>query len=198
MPPKKASSRGKTPSRKSLAKVKRPAVRRSASKRHLLARFSRWLDTVSPTSIFIIGLFSVATSIVHSLFIDIGSWYATLPKPGIDLNGWIFETALTIIFICATASAVVAWSIPSRGRAFIMWLFVLLGMVQMMWSMFFFGLHVMPMSFFTMVSMWILLWILILLLLRRSKLSAALLFPYLVWSTFMITFNGLIALNVLT
>lgn len=203
MPSKKASSTStrnassKKVTKKSAASSRKKPTRRAAKSRTLSARFSSWLDTISPASVLGIGLCIVILSIIHSLFIDLGDWYASLPKPSIEANGWIFEFALTGVFAFATAAVVILWNIRTRGKAFLMWLFFLLGMVHVMWSMFFFGLHAVQFAFFDIVVLWILLWTVVLLAWRRSKVAAFFLLPYLGWVTFVAVFNGLIVLHYL-
>lgn len=197
MPLKKASSARKTSIRKNAALSSKKTTRRVTKSRTFSHRFSLWLDTISPASVLGIGLCVVILSIVHSLFIDIGDWYASLPKPSIEANDWIFEFALTGVFAFATTAVVMLWNLRIPGRAFLMWLFILAGLVHVMWSMFFFGLHAIEVSLIDIIALWILLWTIILLSWRRSKIAAILLLPYLGWATFVAVFNGLIVLNYL-
>lgn len=197
MPPKKAPSPRKTSAKKAALQSSKKTVRRAPASRSLSARFSAWLDTISPASVLGIGLCVVVFSIIHSLFVDLGDWYSSLSKPSIEVNGWIFEFVLTGVFAFATTSIVILWNVRTRGRAFLMWLFVLLGMVHVMWSMFFFGLHATQIALIDIVALWILLWTIILLAWRRSKFAAFFLLPYLGWVTFVTVFNGLIVLNYL-
>ena len=154
-------------------------------------RFSQWIDTVSPTSILAIGLCVVVISIIHSLFVDIGYWYTPFSILSANVASWIFEFLLTGIFALATFSIVLVWNIPARGRAFIMWLFVLAGMLQIMWSMFFFALHLAQISFVDIVALWMLVVALVLLCWKRSRMASVMLLPYLAWITFVGVLNAL-------
>lgn len=196
MPSQKASSPRKTSSKKRAApavKAKRATSRRALAPRQLSVsmRFSQWIDTVSPTSILAIGLCVVVISIIHSLFVDIGYWYTPFSILSANVASWIFEFLLTGIFALATFSIVLVWNIPARGRAFIMWLFVLAGMLQIMWSMFFFALHLAQISFVDIVALWMLVVALVLLCWKRSRMASVMLLPYLAWITFVGVLNAL-------
>lgn len=198
MPPKRASSRSVPAKKTSVPTSRKPRTRSVKPKKGFVSRVSDWLDSISPTSILGIGLCVVTLSIVHSLFLDVGDWYFSILRPdfGFEFNArWLFEYLLTGIFALATFSIVTLWNIRSPGRAFLMWLFVLMGMLHLMWSMFFFGLHVLQVAFVDMMALWILTWIIILLAFRRSKTAALMLVPYLLWVTFVGVFNGFVAFS---
>lgn len=202
MPSQKASSPQKTSPKKRVAtsvKSKRPSSKRTPASRNLRVseRFSQWVDTISPTSILAVGLCVVGVSIIHSLFVDIGDWYASFPMVNANIASWFFEFFLTGIFALVTFSIVLIWNIPARGRAFLTWLFVLAGMLQVMWSMFFFALHLVQIAFISIMALWILVTVLVLLTWKRSRIASLMLMPYLAWVTFVGIFNGLVAFQFL-
>ncbi len=153
-------------------------------------RFMSWLNTISPSSILIVGFCVVSISIIHTLFVDISDWYWSLPQPEIQATDWLFEFGLTGVFALVTASIVILWNIPKPGRIFMMWLFILAGMLHIMWNMFFFGLHLVEVSFVDGIALMVLMLAIIMLAWRRSKPAALLLVPYLWWVMFILFFNG--------
>ncbi len=179
MPPRKATPKPRTTRRASRAKT--PTLR---------VRFMSWLNTISPSSILIVGFCVVSISIIHTLFVDISDWYWSLPQPEIQATDWLFEFGLTGVFALVTASIVILWNIPKPGRIFMMWLFILAGMLHIMWNMFFFGLHLVEASFVDGIALMVLMLAIIMLAWRRSKPAALLLVPYLWWVMFILFFNG--------
>lgn len=152
--------------------------------------FLSWLDGVSPLSILAIGFCVVAVSIVSSLFVDMYQWYTSVPLFVVNFSSWMFGYLLSIIFALVTASIVILWNVRYSGRAFLMWLFVLIGMLHVMWNMFFFGLQAVNVSVFVGLALWFAVWVVFFLAWRRSVVSAFLLLPYLSWVTFVVAFSG--------
>lgn len=195
MPSKKASSRSKISLKKASPKKASSKVSSKKASPGAFSRFSRWLDSISPTSILAIGLCVLSLSVVHALFIDLGSWYSSLFRSNFDLPVWFFDIALTGVFTLLTISLVLIWNIKTAGRTFIIWLFLLLGMFHVAWSMLFFGFHMVSTAFLDTIAIWTLLWIIIPLVWRRSKTASLLLVPYVAWIALLGVFNGLIAFH---
>lgn len=189
MPSKKATPKSRTAS-KAVSTHRSSRAKTSSRRPTLRARFTNWLNTISPSSILVVGFCVVSISIIHTLFVDISDWYWSLPQPEIQATAWFFEFGLTGVFALLTASIVILWNIPRPGRIFLMWLFVLAGMLHIMWNMFFFGLHLVEVSFVDGIALMVLMLAIIMLAWRRSKPAALLLIPYLWWVMFILFFNG--------
>lgn len=194
MPSKKTSSAPKKGlvTKKSSQKNLRVPKKRSSlapSRASLWTQFSRWLDTISPTSILVIGLFVVTFSVVTTFFVDVSGWYWSLPRPEIMATGWIFQFGLTGVFALLTVSLIILWNARTPGRSFLVWLFVLMGMLHLMWNMFFFALHMTYVSLVISLALLLLVLGLIALVLRRSQIAAIFLVPYFSWVLFLLFFN---------
>lgn len=76
-------------------------------------------------------------------------WYHSLVRPAIVPPDWAFGPAWTVFFVLMTAAAWVAWrrlGWPAARVPMIFWVVQLL--FNFLWSAVFFGLHMIPASFF--------------------------------------------------
>ena len=112
-------------------------------------------------------------------------WYDDLAKPAFNPPGWIFGPVWTTLYILM---GIAAWRVslapPSPLRRSALIVFVAQLALNAAWSGIFFGLHEIGWALVELAVLWVLILATIVLFARLSKLSAALLLPYLGWATF--------------
>lgn len=116
---------------------------------------------------------------------DLGPWYQSLAKPDWNPPDAAFGAIWTIVFALTAAAGVAAWrAAPSSAIAdMIVGLFALNGFLNVLWSLLFFRMQRPDWAFGELVLLWLSVAALIYFCSRLSRLSAALLAPYLVWVT---------------
>ncbi len=122
---------------------------------------------------------------------DIGPWYQSLAKPDWQPPDWLFGPVWTTIFALAALSGVIAWrNAPTRPtRDWIVILFTLNGFLNLLWSLFFFRLQRPDWALVEVGLLWLSVALLMVSLARISRLSSALLLPYLAWVSFAAALN---------
>ena len=111
-----------------------------------------------------------------------GAWYRTLRKPAWTPPDWLFPVAWTVIFACATLSAVQAWrATDGPMRDAVVGLFAANGFLNVLWSLLFFRLQRPDWAVIEVAVLWLSIAALIGLLWGRSRAAALLLVPYLLW-----------------
>jgi tryptophan-rich sensory protein len=114
-----------------------------------------------------------------------GGWYAQLQKPAWNPPAWIFGPVWTVLYVLM---AVAAWSVWRRGgcREQRLALGLFLGQLALnaLWTPLFFGLHRPDLALVDLVLLWFLLAATIAAFARVRRSAAALLLPYLAWSSF--------------
>lgn len=122
-----------------------------------------------------------------ALLTDIGPWYYALREPPWKPPDWLFGPAWTFIFACAALSGYLCWvkSPPySPNAARVLALFTINGVLNIAWSLLFFRLHRLDWALLEVVLLWLSIAALVVLTARASKVSSALLLPYLLWVSF--------------
>lgn len=114
---------------------------------------------------------------------DLGPWYASLAQPDWAPPRAAFGIIWTTIFALVALSAVSAWRAAPDNRAgdWIVGLFALNGFLNLLWSFLFFRLQRPDWAGYEVVLLWLSILVLIIACGRRSRLSALLLLPYLIW-----------------
>lgn len=122
---------------------------------------------------------------------DLGPWYQALAKPGWNPPDAIFPMGWTLIYALITMAAVTAWrAAPTAAVAeWMIGLFALNGFLNITWSLIFFRMQRPDWAFIEVVALWLSILALILYCGRFSRLSAALLVPYLAWVSFAAALN---------
>jgi tryptophan-rich sensory protein len=115
------------------------------------------------------------------------SWYRELVKPPGTPPSWVFGPVWSVLYLMmGTALGRLihrrAW--PAVG------IFGFQMMLNLAWTPVFFGAHRIGTALFVIVSMWLGLWVTILLARRSDSLSAGLLVPYLVWVSYATYLNA--------
>jgi tryptophan-rich sensory protein len=131
-------------------------------------------------------------------------WYDELNKPFFTPPNWLFGPAWSILYILMGGSLAIIWQIVSVSRYPTIKKFAKRGIViflihlifNLIWSPIFFNLH---MTGLALVVIFIILAFIIILIrhfYRLDRLSAFLLFPYLLWVSFATALNlAIVVLN---
>lgn len=116
---------------------------------------------------------------------EIGPWYRALAKPSWTPADWVFPVAWTLIYMFATAAAVIAWR-RARTRETAEWLiglFALNGFLNIAWSFLFFKFERPDYALAEVALLWLSIAGLIAFTRRFAPRAAVLLLPYLAWVT---------------
>jgi tryptophan-rich sensory protein len=144
---------------------------------------------------------AVAVAGLGALTTDIGPWYTRLEEPAWKPPDLLFGPAWTLIFACAAAAGVIAWSrrrpaprqqdaaIDQRAREWMLAAFALNATLNLVWSLLFFRLHRPDWALVEVAALWLSIVLLIVLVGRRSAPAAWLLAPYLAWVSFAALLN---------
>lgn len=113
-------------------------------------------------------------------------WYITLTKPPGTPPNWLFPPVWTVLYIMVGVSAWLVWWRAPQGRgqraALMLWGWQLL--LNAAWSPAFFGMHSPLLGLLVIVPMLILIGITIVAFMRLHRGAAALLVPYLCFSSY--------------
>lgn len=124
--------------------------------------------------------------------------FQNIQKPPLSPPGWVFPIVWTILFILmGTASFLVLESgkKTSAVRTALTLYGVQLG-ANFLWTLVFFGLGAYWFSFFWLLLLWLLIWIVRYLFSGLNSFAGLLLLPYLIWVTFAGYLNlGIAVLN---
>jgi tryptophan-rich sensory protein len=126
-------------------------------------------------------------------------WFATLAKPWFAPPNWLFAPAWTVLYILMGAASFLIYQkreIDPRADGALK-VYGLQLFLNLLWSVIFFGLRSITGGFIVIV----LLWVLIVVTIRRfhtiSPAAGMLLVPYIAWVTFAAILNfGILQLNV--
>ncbi len=124
---------------------------------------------------------------------NINTWYATIAKPSFNPPGWIFGPVWTILFILMGISLYLVWDSKIEKRK-AMTFFGIQMILNVSWSILFFGLQS-PLA--AAIEIFFLIAFIILTMkefFRINKVSAYLLLPYLLWTSFASILNITIVL----
>jgi tryptophan-rich sensory protein len=120
-----------------------------------------------------------------ALSTDLGPWYRSLVQPAWKPPDVLFGPVWTTIYALAAIAGVRAWRRASGpAREWLIALFAFNAFVNVMWSLLFFRLRRPDWALAEVAILWLSIAVLIAVLARHSRLSAALLVPYLAWVTF--------------
>jgi len=125
-------------------------------------------------------------AILGGTITDLGPWYQSLERPAWQPPDWLFGPAWTTIFGLAAISAAIAWhrAPTQKTRDWIVILFLLNGFLNLLWSLLFFRVQRPDWALLEVGLLWLSILLLMISLMRLSRLSSLLLLPYLAWVTF--------------
>ncbi|MGQ9542593.1 MAG: TspO/MBR family protein [Candidatus Bathyarchaeia archaeon] len=126
---------------------------------------------------FIILVYLIGLS--GSVFTDAGAWYQGLRKPFFTPPGWVISAVWNVLFLLIGLSGGFMY-FQSERRSYFIFYGVNLAL-NFLWSPIFFWLKNPALAFIELVFLWMTILALIFLALKRSRVAAYLLIPYLVW-----------------
>lgn len=130
--------------------------------------------------------FCQAAGAIGSIFTtsSIPSWYAFLAKPFFNPPTWVFAPAWIILYSLMGVSLYLVWVSKSKLRKEAVKIFVLQLILNSAWSIIFFGLKLPGVAFVEIIILWLLILATIVKFYKINKLSAYLLIPYILWTSF--------------
>jgi translocator protein len=131
------------------------------------------------------ALAALGVAMLGMTLTELGPWYRSLRLPAWTPPDPVFGAAWTFIFALAAMSAALAWRAAETRRSAetLVGLFALNGFLNILWSLLFFRLHRPDWAMGELVLLWMSILLLMIVCGRRSRVSAALLLPYLAWVT---------------
>jgi translocator protein len=152
----------------------------------------RWKPVV------VAAMAAASVAALGAVMTDLGHWYINLKRPSWQPPDWLFGPAWTLIFGLCAMSGYLAWrNAPNRGgRDGIIALFALNGFLNVLWSTLFFRLKRPDWALPEAALLWLSILLMIFALARYSRMSSALLLPYLAWVSFATVLNwSIVRLN---
>ncbi len=114
-----------------------------------------------------------------------GAFYAELVRPSWAPPGWLFGPVWSVLYVLMGLSAWLVWRVSGfAGAKFALFVFALQLAANALWTWLFFVWHLGGLAFAEILLLWVLIAVTIGLFWRVSRLSAALLVPYLAWVSF--------------
>jgi translocator protein len=137
------------------------------------------------------GIWVFVVAIVGGLLTEIGPWYYALKQPSWKPPDWAFGVIWTIIFVLSAIAWVKAYDLSSNTQEIIILatLFIVNGVLNALWSLLYFKLHRPDWSLIEAFFLWFSVLLIILVMLRISKVAALLMLPYLIWVSCAIALN---------
>jgi benzodiazapine receptor len=123
---------------------------------------------------------------------SVRTWYPTLRKPSFNPPGWVFGPVWTALYLLMGVAMHLVWSASGRsaGRGRAVWLWVTQLGLNLLWSLIFFGRRSVAAAFVEILVLWVAIAATIREFAVRRPLAAALMLPYLGWTTFAAVLNG--------
>jgi benzodiazapine receptor len=123
---------------------------------------------------------------------SVRTWYPTLRKPPFNPPGWVFGPVWTVLYVLMGVAIYLVWTgarRPSgRGRVVAWWSAQLL--LNLLWSLVFFGRRAIGPAFGEILVLWLAIAATIRAASAQRPAAAALLLPYLGWTSFAAVLNG--------
>lgn len=141
----------------------------------------------APLAVGAVGGFATASSV--------STWYPTLTKPAWTPPGWVFGPVWTLLYLMMGLASWLVWRKRAENetqvRGALGWYGLQLGL-NLGWSLIFFGLRQIGLALIEIVVLWSTLLITVIKFGRIRRDAAALLLPYLLWTTFATALNAAI------
>lgn len=139
-----------------------------------------WLKLLSS-----IGFCQVAGAI-GSIFTAsaIPFWYASLAKPFFNPPAWVFAPAWITLYSLMGISLYLVWISKTKLKREAIKIFTLQLVFNSLWSIIFFGLRLPAIAFIEIIILWFLILATIIKFYKINKISAYLLIPYILWTSF--------------
>lgn len=121
---------------------------------------------------------------------SVGGWYQTLAKPAWNPPDWVFGPVWTLLYFLMGVAAWLVWRRSGWTEA--RWALLLFGVqlaLNVIWSGLFFAAQAPGWAFAELLVLWIAIAATLAAFARRSRVAAALMAPYLAWTTFAAALN---------
>lgn len=146
-------------------------------------------------AVLVAALAALTVAVLGGLSTDIGAWYAGLRQPPWKPPDAWFGPAWTFIYACTAAAGALAWlrlrePRHDAARLGLLAAFAANGCLNVLWSLLFFRLRRPDWALLEVGALWLSILLLVVLVVRHSRLAAWLLLPYLVWVSFAATLNA--------
>lgn len=128
----------------------------------------------------------------------ITTWYVTLHKPFFTPPNWLFGPVWSVLYLLMGISFYLVWEkgIKSKSAVYAVKVFLVQLVLNYFWSVAFFALHNPHLAFLVILCLWGAIFYTICLFMKRSKVAAFLLYPYIFWVSFALLLNlFIVALN---
>lgn len=121
-------------------------------------------------------------------------WYHSLNQPVIHPPDWVFAPVWSILYILMFISLFLFLEAEkendrSEDKAAALAIFIIQLLLNLSWSPVFFGLKNIEAALIILVMLWIFTVVVIVMFYKHSKISAFLLLPYFLWTTFALYLN---------
>jgi benzodiazapine receptor len=123
---------------------------------------------------------------------SVRTWYPTLRKPPFNPPGWVFGPVWTVLYVLMGVAIYLVWTgseSPSARSRVARWWFAQL-LLNLSWSLIFFGRRAIGPAFGEILILWLAIAATIRAAAQQKPAAAALLVPYLGWTTFAAILNG--------
>ena len=133
------------------------------------------------------------TGIIGGIFTakSVSTWYVSLNKPSFQPPNWIFGPVWVFLYFLIGISGFLVWSMRRKqGKnqsPLVIFIFQLI--LNGLWSFLFFALRNPFVAFIDICFLWITIVVMIIIFYRVSRISAFLMFPYILWVTFAAILN---------
>lgn len=122
---------------------------------------------------------------------SVSSWYLELARPSWNPPGWIFGPVWTALYAMMSVSVWLVWRASKNSKRAIT-VFAIQLSLNLLWSALFFGLRSPGMALVEIVFLLVMILVTIVEFSRLHRLAAALLVPYLLWTSFAAVLNATI------
>jgi translocator protein len=129
-------------------------------------------------------IFCTALGIIGGLFTVLSPWYFALKQPSWKPPDWAFGPVWTTIFICLSFAIAHAWNAGNgQQHQQLLWALAINGVLNIAWTLIFFTLQKPALAMAELVVFWLSIVWLIYVMGSVSRISIALLLPYILWVT---------------
>jgi tryptophan-rich sensory protein len=120
-------------------------------------------------------------------------WYSTLIKAPGNPPPWVFAPVWSMLYVLMGTSVALMWE---KRNFKALKIFTLQFILNLAWTPCFFVFHKVALALIILIAMWIFILLTIRALREKNKISAQLLFPYLLWVSYAFYLNlGVLYLN---
>jgi len=152
-------------------------------------------DKFTGLLVFLFTILLISFSGYFATIISVDNWYADLKKPSWTPSTWVFAPVWIVLYIMIAFSGWIVWvksGYDLHNTAMKVYSFQLL--CNALWPWLFFAMHNTVFAFIDITALLILIMFNMAYFWRYSPFASLLLFPYLIWVSFAMSINFVIAL----